>query len=298
MIGHSHGGNVALAALTKLGEIGASWLLVSLATPFLAIKDIDPESQLMKKLTFFFSVLALVISLQVSYLISHFFSSSRFDLPPLFHIAFIFIGAVLYLLSWLLIMGRNNELLSSKSNEVRTDASVLVLRSIDDEANLALVAASRLSYLLLSFMYFLTMGIYMFIMIAGVPILVGIFVVVFNKDWLQSFVQSDIVIVLGLISLSINVLVVFMMIPLWIMALARSVSGRELLFGGIVREINLQSVPDSDKGVEVRTLAPEPKSRSAFRHSIYEHSMCGSEAAKWLLAQHSKGILIQGGEVA
>ncbi len=90
---------------------------------------------------------------------------------------------------------------------------------------------------------------------------------------------------IGLITLTVfKLLIFYMMIPLGLMALGRSVNGRELLFGGVVREINVQSVPDSDRGVEVRTLVPEAKSKSALRHSIYNNSSCAFEAARWLLS--------------
>ena len=72
------------------------------------------------------------------------------------------------------------------------------------------------------------------------------------------------------------------------MALGKSVNGRELFFGGIRREINVQSVPDTDKPIEVRTLPPQAKSSLSLRHSIYENSSCAQEAAKWLFKQRPK----------
>jgi hypothetical protein len=176
---------------------------------------------------------------------------------------------------------------------VRTDASVLVLRSIDDEASLALIAGSivsKLSYLLLSLVYFVAIAVQTVLMaMIVVMVLTFISVLVFHNFWLADYLfpmdvsRRDDALAIGLITLlSFKVLIFFMMIPLGLMALGRSVNGRELLFGGIVREINVQSVPDSDQGVEVRTLLPEPSGWSLLRHSIYENSSCGPEVAKWL----------------
>jgi hypothetical protein len=129
VIGHSHGGNVALAALSKLGDAGRTWLLVSLATPFLSIKDVDLKSPLIARLNFFLFVFYSGVMGQVFPLIYDFRNPEIMDAVQI-----ALPNALLLVLSWFLIKGWNNELLSSKSNEVSTDAVVLVLRSIDDEA--------------------------------------------------------------------------------------------------------------------------------------------------------------------
>jgi hypothetical protein len=112
---------------------------------------------------------------------------------------------------------------------------------------------------------------------------------VFNNLWIANYVFSDRgVVIITLTIGAFEILIVCMMIPLGLMALGRAVNGRELLFGGAVREISVQSVPDSSRGVEVRTLPIEPKSSATLRHSIYENSQCGPETAKWLLT-HREG---------
>jgi hypothetical protein len=158
VVGHSHGGNVALAALSNLGDAGATWLLVALATPFLSIKDVDLKSPLLNKLDFFFYAAYSLILWQI-------FVLFRSDPPPdqsYQIIASICTNVVSVAIAWILAIGWRTELVSSKSDEVQTSASVLVLRSIDDEANLALLAGSivsKLSYFVLSLIYFLANGI-------------------------------------------------------------------------------------------------------------------------------------------
>jgi hypothetical protein len=284
VIGHSHGGNVALTALSKLEGVGRTWLLVTLATPFLSIRDADRQSPLVKRVEFFMGAFGMTFGMQALYLLIS-------DPVPL--VQSMLIDAALLTIFWILAIGFNTEIVSSKSDEIRTDASVLVLRSIDDEARLALAAGSivsKLSYLLLSLIYFLLFGIGAVMAVLSVLATLALVAELIAKNsWLSSYVFSESGLeIVVIVNVAFKLLLGFMMIPLVFMALGRSVNGRELLFGGIVREINVQSVPDTNRRMEVRTLAPEPKSSSTLRHSIYKNALCGPEAARWLLAQSSE----------
>ena len=144
IIGHSHGGNVATAALATTGEDAAEWHLISLATPFLSIKGIEPESPVVKKLNWFTNLMyGLLFGEFYQVFLFPILHHSRWSTPTTFEDVFgFFIDLMIVLFLMLLVSGWKNENLDASNKEATTSASVLVLRSIDDEANLVLVVGS------------------------------------------------------------------------------------------------------------------------------------------------------------
>jgi hypothetical protein len=286
VIGHSHGGNVALEALRSTQVAPApSWLLVSLATPFLTIGEKNNSGRLFRYVQYLRGGLLCALG---ALIFPHLWAYGVRGIS-LENIA---IAVILLLGVEAIAVGFGN-FPTTKKYITDKSISMLVLRSIDDEANLALMAGS-ISAKALS----LVLGAFYIIArvatISTGPLLVVFFgVMVFGimePEYISYNQFTDVSLMTGLLILGLITLAfVIMAIVLFMIAAARTVSGRELFFGGILREINLQSTPDFDGEIQIKTLKPDLDTSSGFRHSIYQNNECPKVVANWMLQHCGRG---------
>jgi hypothetical protein len=291
VVGHSHGGNVALRALHHLqGEV-PDILIATLATPFM-LADPRESSEGERRVIQLTNLVAIVTAVAWVFFVFLAEPSEEFWIEGLL-IAIIVAGIIL----------RMSVSGSSRSARMRMTAitdltlrfwtgkeHLLVLRSIDDEAALSLAAgsiANRLSHVLMRLLLY----VQIFIGLGMMPIVGLIALVVFD---------DDLVVVLGLFSYEVPPptevvaeialdFIVMLLIPALAASLAfilidgawKSVFGRELVFGSLLIDIDSSSSPDTHCDVEVRTLRQVPEAMRGLRHSLYEHPQAAPAVATW-----------------
>jgi hypothetical protein len=67
-----------------------------------------------------------------------------------------------------------------------------------------------------------------------------------------------------------------------VQSLALSILGREMLAGGLWLIPSVESVPDCEGALTVKTLPPGESFRRTLRHSLYEHPDCARVIAEWI----------------
>jgi hypothetical protein len=286
LIGHSHGGNIALAALCDMQQKADGLLFISLATPFLLIRRVPADAPIMRQISYFFKSALILLGLLAVGLLE---SANTPGALRQYSIVILTtsIGAIL---TRALVFGFRHPLMDSVHTDFNVRTRALVIRSVDDEAALALVASSivsRLSYFLLALIYLISRAarvVAVSMAVIGFVILITSLIGYLIGDSVIGDVRGGFSLFRAFIEVALIIycLAMLFMVPLLAMiAVGRSFIGRELIFGGILREVSVQSVPDSDSGIEVRTLPTEFK-RAALRHSIYGNSHCALEIAKWI----------------
>ena len=177
VIAHSHGGNVALRALDQLGVTCDEIFIATIATPFVEILRTKLSSTETRRIDLMVSATTItLVPLYATDVRYTYFPTLNQDVLP-------FIVALVCFLPFLLLSGlraRNtrkvDELvgLTSLSPSVRKHP-LLVLRALDDEASLALAAATignllsrlleRSSYKIWVLLRFLTISLVVFILV-------------------------------------------------------------------------------------------------------------------------------------
>ena len=287
VIAHSHGGNVALRALDRIGD---KIFLITIATPFVEILRTTLASKEARRIDLMVSWTTTIL---VPFYVATYFSTFN---PYFFYSLAALGGLPPLLLSWL--RARNtpkvDELvgLTALSPAVRKHP-LLVLRALDDEAALALAAATignRLSRLLERLSYrisiLLPISLVVFFLLlwslgafTASTSMSRFFQPIFSFDW-PAFAR-------GLIL----AFFVFLFSP----GAFNSAYGRELLpiFQGCV--INSQSAPDSiDRQSEFQpeptpsnwgmavTLHQAEEAQGRLRHGLYDDPQCVERIAGWL----------------
>jgi len=312
VIAHSHGGNVALRALDQLGVTGDEIFIATIAIPFVEILRTKLSPAETKRID-------VMVSATMSVLIPQYATDIKYTyFPTLNQNVLPFIVALVCLLTFLLffrLRARNtrkvDELvgLTSLSSSVRKHP-LLVLRAVDDEASLALAAATignrfsrlleRSSYKIWALLRFLGISLVVFILV-----LIAIHFFWPLDDFMASAFMTRFLQLLHISNFSFD----------WVPALARglvlaffaflfsprafnSAYGRELLpiFQGC--EINSQSAPDSiDRQSEfqsestptnwgmVVTLHQTEEARRGLRHGLYDDPQCAERIAGWLQSE-------------
>jgi hypothetical protein len=319
VIAHSHGGNVALRALDQLGVTGDEIFIATIATPFVEILRTKLSPAETRRIDVMVSVTTSVLIPQYAIDIKNtYFPTLNQNVLPFDVLPFIvgLVGLVTFLLFFRL-RARNtrtvDELvgLTSLSSSVRKHP-LLVLRAVDDEASLALAAAtignrfSRLleksSYKIWVLLPFLAISLVVFILV-----LLAIKFFVPLDDFMASAFMTRFLQLLQPISnfswfdwlptLARGLVLAFFAF-LFSPGAFNSAYGRELLpiFQGC--EINSQSAPDSiDRQSEfqsestptnwamVVTLHQAEEARRGLRHGLYDDPQCAERIAGWLQSE-------------
>jgi hypothetical protein len=301
VIAHSHGGNVALRAMTYLGVEASRVKLVTLATPFLRV---FVRTSLVLPFTASLLLWGAIVSVLGSFLVAgimlamNSFANPTDRPSPFWLLGGVVAAAVVSLpinrrLVGLFVDGWNGRPLkigNAAAYDTRGTSvpRMLVIRGVDDEAALFLAAGSigsRLSHILL----FHTIP---FTYVAA-PLLV------FTLGWLFATekVTSNLLLLIVFATCSLGAFAC-LLLP----GLCKSAFGREFTIGAMRCDIAADSVPDASERIEVITLAPEAarwmqhpqlgaatkrrqkrnEARLTLRHGIYSHPHCVSEIVAWL----------------
>jgi hypothetical protein len=84
----------------------------------------------------------------------------------------------------------------------------------------------------------------------------------------------------------IHLAMLLMIFSICIIAIAQSINGRELIFGGVLQIVKLQSEPDT-RNTEIVVLQSTRGASSGFKHFIYNRDGCPSTIADWLLKDYN-----------
>jgi pimeloyl-ACP methyl ester carboxylesterase len=280
VIGHSHGGNVAMRMMQHIADPPAKLRIVTLATPFLGI-----ETSRRGALATALKVLMLVLIALLG--LAHI---NPFD-PASVTFADTAVVASGGLLAYFCMIGLGISVRNPTESLHRLDllwamnffdyrvaqkiGGILVLRGIDDEASLAL-ALSALTARLARGIQVLTSNILF-------PVLVATqFAAAALAYWRVSL---DLAASVPLMCAAYTWLLTVALVPIGMVALTavlKSTFGRELLLRSLSCHPWVQSVPDNSGWVGVHTLAREEAYSRGLRHGLYGYSSCTTIVAAWL----------------
>jgi len=296
VIGHSHGGTIALTAAAEYLTTPIDILVATLATPF-----IDMFPKIDKRSDRYGAALGALHREQLTKLC---FVSLLFGLLLCFAIrpfsgenwayGIAFVVALLFNLFLNTIYGRYGDSLNSVPPPYGSMARIagvrlLVLRGIDDEAALTIAAGAIQSLITakLARIFTFLLGI--------IGLLWYTLLYSLRRFWgvgIDDILVGLAVIAAGYVGISL------------LQAIGRSVLGREFFFTGQIYDVNVNSVPDLAGDVTIRTLAGQTgekitplragvQSIKSYtyrrRHSLYEHKDCIDHIVTWISRQTQTG---------
>jgi hypothetical protein len=307
IIGHSHGGNVALRAMEYLGTEQASrFLFVALATPFVQLY----ESYLARQYLIAFLIIYIAIPtfFVVKVLIpllpfllapdripSLFNSSGGFSGGVTLFVYAIFLGCIsifaiyrlcgifISLLSSKPVADKRGAFMEAANYNVRGGPSILVIRGVYDEAALALAVGSGLTFIsrLLRKNLIRDVATYSLLgaIIFSLPSLTYVSSIIPNWPGTDSALHQ---LEYGLVDAPFTIAVLLIILRS-IESLGRSVFGREMALTSGTLELDVSAIPDCRDNVEVHTLQPEAdEQHKGLRHGIYAHSRTSRCIHDWL----------------
>jgi len=272
VIAHSHGGNVALRAMTYLGADASRVRIVTLAVPFLRVfvrESLDGTKFLFLWFPLWVAIAGIVGPIFVA-IFALILTATNLSVDfMLWGLGSFAAGVVVsfFVVARLLddTSDRPLKIHEAAAYNSRDAAAprMLVIRGVDDEAALFLAAGAigaRLSY---------------FILFSTIRwVLVAYFgVLLFGRILLGQGTADPLLIWLTAVS-AIGALAFFFLFGVF-----KSVFGKEFVIGAIRCEIAVDSVPDTSGPIDAVTLAPDI---GASRHGIYRHPQCVSEIVGWL----------------
>jgi hypothetical protein len=280
VIAHSHGGNVAMRALSyvKSNSLG-SIHIATLATPFLRVYDMPyqfPRFLNYPKLIFIFWFSGWICTLALSDLIVKPISSG-IAVAILLPIALVALLLVRVLLGPFPFQAKPDEppkkpaRLAQATIHPGRISNILVLRGIDDEASLALAVGSlgaRISHFVLASI--------------GSPYVWPIIRSVFGVYFFIRLLSPNYAATLFFASTTMGT-VALILGALLVSSAAKSIFGRELFFGGARCDVAVNSVPDTDGLIRIHTLPQTMDIDKQMRHSIYDNEFCPQAIVNWIL---------------
>jgi len=262
VIAHSHGGNIALRALNHLQKHeeakSSNPLVVTLAAPFIEIHQANFGNR-PTIIRWMLIAIMMCLAIVVSYLLRDMvlLIAGALLVPPI-SLWWFARRAILrqYKVKRLSDATRIFDMTLSQSRRS------LVIRAVDDEASLILAVDAALNYLisrLLTYTFFLfvvgfvaalwlSVGIF-----AGVPDSRSINHSLLDSIWWRAIAWTSIILVT---SIPAGILLLIML------ALSRSVHGRELAVSPMDCQINTQSTPDADSLSKTVTLVRRTYTKS------------------------------------
>lgn len=295
IIAHSHGGNVALRALQYLGSMANRIRVVTLATPFLRV---FPQESTQLSIPTYVLILCSIGGILI--FTDYYLGLTRAKTPILQWLAVIgFVAALFgsfFITRWLIAVLTDPDAARATAEKAYYDikgaagSRMLVIRGVDDEAELSLAAGLIGS--LFSYLFVVGLAPLLFLIVAFLPPLADLLGWIFRRvasgrESLSSSGALDHVLNKFIMILGPCALIFFIL-----MGAFKSFFGRDLLIGALSCDIAVDSVPDTVNRVEAITLPPveRPSTLEALlrlfrmRHGIYNHPACAHEITRWLRA--------------
>jgi hypothetical protein len=299
VIGHSHGGNVAIRALQNLGDGISQTYIATLTTPFVEVIRTPLADSVRASLRILLIFQPICAAVLVYLTFNYFGLSFMFNetgpptdrelvLKALSATCFVVTLASFGVLSRSLLAFSKRttgviDLISSQSDQSPRSAKLFALRAIDDEAAFAIAAgaiAARLSTLTLRLLGALRPA-----RLAVGALAVAIVLLAYSQ------------VLFGGLNLHVETaarwfLAWFFWLPTIIFLVVttalvlRSLHGWDLSFAGLDYEVNVQSVPDGDNFAVLTLRGDTPVWQ--LRHGIYDHPHCSEALADWIAGQVNK----------
>jgi hypothetical protein len=282
IIAHSHGGNVAMQAITQFEGVSRVYLC-TLATPFLRLFESKRDFYGSEKVLIGAGIVTSVLAL---YLLAITLGIDDSSIEQFLAFAVIagfagswIIGGFLHRLlinplpknkvptHWQLKPSLLSE--ATVADAKLLDDRLLILRGIDDEAALSL-AAGALTNRLLRFLYNLT----------ATRSVIFLYFLALPAQALKLY-NDNIPIIVGLFLFLVTLLCLFL--P----SVTRSVFGTELAFGAARCDALFDSVPDSDRA-KVVTLRAESDQEQLI-HAIHHNPAAPPSIVDWFAAHIAAG---------
>jgi hypothetical protein len=295
IVAHSHGGNVALRALSRLGADASRIRIVTLATPFLRVFARDSSKVPVIVWLLLWAAISGISAapLMLVIMLLSVASTALTGISIVGNDTFMFwligglalaVFASIFIVSWLtgyfLTSGPKSQTAgSSRAHDIENAASysvidasgprMLVIRGADDEASLSLAAGSIGSRLSSLFFFRVIPRSFVF----------GFFLLAFI-NWASLLSKERIeLLTLVVTNSSCFALLALLFLP----GICKSAFGREFLTTAFVCEIATDSTPDTQARVDAITLSPiETAAGLRLRHFIYEHPKCVNEIVRWI----------------
>jgi hypothetical protein len=297
IIGHSHGGNIALRALSHLQhEALQRTIVVTLATPFLDIfpRRIRDLEELYILLTLFAVplLLSVLTGASLMYLFIGVLDLSDFRYrnewwnirllnAPLYMIFTIWSTVGIWGVALVKFGDFFNEQVVGlavqkfdASSRIPAGPCALILRSVDDEPNLTF-AIGALGNRLVARGLYLTVFLVIMCWSAITLYVAALFLAPIFVDIDQNKFFAAMPALLVFTFCVGPLASIFLILASGVM---RSVFGRELLLGAFRQDVAFNSTPDHSGRITIQTLP----SSGGLRHSIYNHPDCATTIAGWL----------------
>lgn len=286
VIGHSHGGSVAMIALRHLDEaVRRQVSIVTLATPFMEVRVEDPGARNLKTivglLTLFALGFAVLLFVPVVFAALSLLGVAPTAVPNWVGVVVFVLGLAAAAVFALLILGpdmgdRELRLIEATRDGVASDfaTNMLVLRGIDDEATLVLAAGAignRISFRLMRIV-----GSALVVVLAG---LLWVHFTGRGPAYLRDNLAALAPWVLWLAAPGLGL---FFAVA---SGLFKGVYGRELFVRSLLCQVNSHSAPDQPGGLWVITLSPSAAERRGLRHGLYDHEHAVPAVVNWILRQ-------------
>jgi hypothetical protein len=284
VVGHSHGGSVAMLCLRHVNEEARKKLrVITLATPFM---EVYTETILGRRVQ---GVLGLALLFGLGFATQAFvpmvhaalraLGFSPDAIPEAVNSALLVPGVILpMIVLYYAFVGRKFyergvRLIEATSDGVANDyaTDMLTLRGIDDEAGLALAAGAIGRRL--SLYFFRIMGVLLVLTFIAL-------VYIHETGAGPEYIRENIV--------QISYQALWLGLPgvaLFLIVLAgcfNGVYGRELFFASILFQVNTHSSPDHPGKIWVQTLGPSPEEMKGLRHALYEHAHAVPAIVNWI----------------
>jgi pimeloyl-ACP methyl ester carboxylesterase len=303
IIGHSHGGTVALRCLNYIGDRDRPVLIASIATPFLSfgVVPFSISNKKVNEIAIAFSYLTFVMTLIYGW----FFASLRlFESYLRNQLFWLSVAAFVGIITNFALRGVSALADSSKSDDYerfsvriprrRFDCHVLSLRGYDDEANFVLTIGAlgaRLCELAVRIIYEVSMGAaaiissWTWVLAFWVAVILSIWIA--GEELAGTFIQNAFYLFASLMFAAIITYVLVVVVG----NVCRGVYGREMIFSSIRLMAVASSAPDTnvfnesryDCGViELETVTIQPIADQGLRHCLYENLDCTNEIVRWL----------------
>ncbi|MGO6788706.1 esterase/lipase family protein [Rhizobium ruizarguesonis] len=327
VIGHSHGGNVAIQSLSYISPTTPRPMIIAIATPFLKIFEWkrNKTNYIMAALAFFMILQSLLVAFGG---VLERASESIAELPYLYYptLAVQVVLSIFLLQMMLALMelfgAEPTKGYGKKLAKLRLQTSAhsfsngspptLMLRGTDDEATLTLslgLILTRLSRLLF------TVITPVFLLGRILPTVIetlfriprwpsdasdraAISACVQSSEFLEKVGSPLLKEALrdyefaSCVNSVLDILSVWPPIILAVIIVGISVAlstfGRELFFGGLFCEVNLSSAPDGRGCFEIRTLGETRSRRRLLRHKLYDNVECAPTIAGWISQKETK----------
>ncbi|QCG94468.1 alpha/beta hydrolase [Azospirillum sp. TSA2s] len=294
VIAHSHGGNVALRAIEYLGwRVGPlasehDLAVATMATPFVELFPPRRNHFNWYRYQFFFSMMATFAGAAVFNLLPW---------PQIVYVSSLMLMVVAIPYELYKEYSRRQQPVpnayvdrlckcTSHGTFERSNIPLLVLRGVDDEANLTLAAGAVANRIMRFFSDTAIKCTAWYLPPIGIGLVVGLAAVSMAAMLSEQFLHMISPGFRLLSSLHSYLYLLWLPFPtvmllLLVSSACNAVYGRELFLRFLNTEISANSVPDASGSVTVRTLVEGGLLSHKMRHFLYDDDECGSTIVNW-----------------